>query len=504
MKTNLFICSMVLVMSLTFVGCKGNENNPDDPKQETTDAKLISQNGMYYEIEMQDGTRLYFRKMRDYTDTPYYFSLISAGKFYAGHSQEKELTEKYAYSGKLTIPASVKIDMGGGKNETYSVEGVEGGACWGMSKLSAVVFPISMRTIGEMAFAECNGIESIEIPNKITELYTTFYKCKSLKEIKLPESLTLFSGAVDGCQSIKAIDLPNKLTTFRIGKCASFKPSNLPSSITTISIENCPSMDKIDLPSGLKWLSLNEDSALVTLSIPQNVEEVSLYGCAGLKEVKCYAVTPPHYFGLMDYQKYILYVPKESISKYQADEDGWAFHASQILPLEGGSPDTPTSDCNNIQASYLPIGASGLGEMNEQLVSGAKSWFYDEKYGARVSKSNTEAWLFTPTYDMSGMASVKVSFEHAINFAGDMQTQQTMWVTDNFTGDVTTTNWQQVTIPNYPTGNNWTFVSNTVNIPIQYVGDKTVIAFKYTSGGSGSTATWEIKNLTINAVCANN
>ena len=282
MKTNLFICSMVLVMSLTFVGCKGNENNPDDPKQETTDAKLISQNGMYYEIEMQDGTRLYFRKMRDYTDTPYYFSLISAGKFYAGHSQEKELTEKYAYSGKLTIPASVKIDMGGGKNETYSVEGVEGGACWGMSKLSAVVFPNSMRTIGEMAFAECNGIESIEIPNKITELYTTFYKCKSLKEIKLPESLTLFSGAVDGCQSIKAIDLPNKLTTFRIGKCASFKPSNLPSSITSISIENCPSMDKIDLPSGLKWLSLNEDSALVTLSIPQNVEEVSLYGCAGL------------------------------------------------------------------------------------------------------------------------------------------------------------------------------------------------------------------------------
>ena len=173
-------------------------------------------------------------------------------------------------------------------------------------------------------------------------------------------------------------------------------------------------------------------------------------------------------------------------------------------PNNPTNPDTPSSDCNNFQASYLPTGASGLGEMKEQLVSGAQSWFYDAKYGARVSKSNTEAWLYTPVYDMRDKASVQVSFQHAINYAGDMATQQTMWVTDNFTGDVTTTNWQQITIPNYPAGNNWTFVSNTVNIPIQYVGEKTVIAFKYTSGSNTSTATWEIKNLTVKAVCANN
>lgn len=164
----------------------------------------------------------------------------------------------------------------------------------------------------------------------------------------------------------------------------------------------------------------------------------------------------------------------------------------------------PSTECENIQASYLPTGASDLGEMKEQLVTGARGWFYDTQYGARVSKSNTEAWLYTPEYDMSNMASVTVTFQHAINYAADMTTRQTMWVTDNFTGDVTTTSWRQVTIPNYPAGNNWTFVSNTVNIPIQYVGAKTVIAFKYTSGGSGNTATWELKNLTINAVCANN
>jgi hypothetical protein len=119
-------------------------------------------------------------------------------------------------------------------------------------------------------------------------------------------------------------------------------------------------MNQINLPNGLKSIWLYNDSALTTLSIPQNVEYVQLYGCAGLNKVKCYAVNPPNYGGLMDYQKFILYVPKESISKYQADEDGWAFHASQILPLEGSTPDHPSSDCSNIQASYLPTGASML------------------------------------------------------------------------------------------------------------------------------------------------
>lgn len=351
MKTKSFIWLMTLVVALALVGCKGNDGNiPDDPQnpEETAEAKLISLKGMYYEIEMRDGSRLYFRKMKDFTDTPYYFSLISAVTFYSGHSQEKEMVEKYAYSGILKIPSSVKVNMGNGKNETYSVEGVEGGACRGMYKISAVVFPNSIRTIGEMAFAMCDGIESVEIPNQITELHSTFYKCKSLKEIKLPESLTFFAGLVDECPSIKEIILPSKLTLFQIRGCASFKPSNFPDSISVIHIEGCSAMNQINLPNGLKSIWLYNDSALTTLSIPKNVEYVQLYGCAGLNEVKCYAVNPPNYGGLMDYQKFILYVPKESISKYQADEDGWAFHASQILPLEGSTPDHPSSDCSNI------------------------------------------------------------------------------------------------------------------------------------------------------------
>lgn len=303
MRTKYFIFSMAaaVILSMGFVGCKGNTNNPDDPQTETADAKYIGHHGSYYEIEMKDGTRLYFQRRQDYKDTPYYFALSNADEYYSGYSNQSEMAEQYAYSGKLTIPSSVTINTGNAK-ETYSVEGINGRACFAMKKLREVSLPTSIRFIDGEAFMGCSSLESINIPNGVTTLYWVFMNCSNLKNVNLPESI---------------IDLPE-------------------------TFECCTSLETIELPSKLERMhsALYGCSSITALSIPQSVTTVgSLGGCTNLKEVKCYAVEPPSigYNSESEWDnavKFILYVPKGSISKYQNSYWGTDYFAKEIRPLD--------------------------------------------------------------------------------------------------------------------------------------------------------------------------
>ena len=84
-----------------------------------------------------------------------------------------------------------------------------------------------------------------------------------------------------------------------------------------------------------------------------------------------------------------------------------------------------------------------------------------------------------------------MTFDHAVNFAKDMQTQQTLWVKE-----VGTENWQQVTIATYPAGNSWDFISSgNIDLSAQK-GKKVQLGFKYVSTDQGA-ATWEIKNVKV-------
>lgn len=86
-----------------------------------------------------------------------------------------------------------------------------------------------------------------------------------------------------------------------------------------------------------------------------------------------------------------------------------------------------------------------------------------------------------------------------INYADNMSNDQTLWISSNYSsGDPTSASWTPLTIPTYPAGNNWTFVSSgAISIPAAFIGQSNVhIAFKYLSNNE-KAATWEIKNLLL-------
>lgn len=176
-------------------------------------------------------------------------------------------------------------------------------------------------------------------------------------------------------------------------------------------------------------------------------------------------------------------------------------HDPYIVGLKLEAPVVP---CEEIDETHLALGGTDydLGRMTQQSISGQYYWRYQSSYGATCQDVGGEDWLLTPIYDLSQAQKVTLSFEHALNFANvdRMGNEQSLWVTPDYIS-ISGSEWHKVTIPNYPTGTNWTYVSTSVDIPLEYLGSSTVFAFVYNVPEGNSKLKWEIKNLNVHASC---
>ena len=111
------------------------------------------------------------------------------------------------------------------------------------------------------------------------------------------------------------------------------------------------------------------------------------------------------------------------------------------------------------------------------------------KASAYVNKTNyaTESWLISPVIDMSSAVNPVLSFMTVARYGSNANL--TLWAREKG-GD-----WAQLSFSNYGTGNDWNFVSNTVDLSA-YAGKTLQFAYKYVSTGTGAS-TWEIKNVEV-------
>lgn len=115
------------------------------------------------------------------------------------------------------------------------------------------------------------------------------------------------------------------------------------------------------------------------------------------------------------------------------------------------------------------------------------------EYGMKASayvnntKYASESWLISPVIDMSKAVKPELSFENVAKFGSN--SNHTLWAREK-DGE-----WAQLTISNYGSGKDWTFVKNTIDVSA-YAGKTLQFAFKYVSTTSGA-GTWEIKNIKL-------
>jgi hypothetical protein len=164
--------------------------------------------------------------------------------------------------------------------------------CCPCGKSGVVIVPMSVTTIGDYAFYDCESLTSIELPASVTEIGDyAFYACKSLTNVKLPASVTeIGQWAFYSCTSLTSIELPSSLTT--IGVCA---------------FSSCTSLTSIELPASLTSIG---DSAFAW--------------CSSVKTVTSLNTEPPTLmYGVFESCPIeTVYVPIEAVEAYQ-EADGW-------------------------------------------------------------------------------------------------------------------------------------------------------------------------------------
>lgn len=112
----------------------------------------------------------------------------------------------------------------------------------------------------------------------------------------------------------------------------------------------------------------------------------------------------------------------------------------------------------------------------------------------------SESWLISPAIDLSKVTTAALVFDHTGKFfTANKLTEQEVYVSKDYSGsgDPTSATWTKLTIPTWPSGSDWTFVSSgNIELTGMAGNAKVFLAFKYVSTTAGA-ATWEIKNVVV-------
>lgn len=148
-------------------------------------------------------------------------------------------------------------------------------------------------------------------------------------------------------------------------------------------------------------------------------------------------------------------------------------------------------DCT-VENTYLQSGITDVWSNDPQY-----GWVAKGSRGAstNLTRYQTDASLLTPEIDLTDYAVAYFTFDHACKWAEINKPEEQLSVSVRTSDGVDT----PLTISNWPSGSNWTFVNSGRTDINRFTGGKIRLVFRYTSTEQEAT-TWEIKNLAVTAM----
>ena len=184
---------------------------------------------------------------------------FKADGIYYNITSEEDLTVEvtyqsksgYSYQGEMIIPSIVTYN-----EKTYSVTSIGDSACYECRSLKSITIPKSVRSIGSSVFRACISLTSVYISDiaawcnmKLSDYQSTpfsraehlYIDGKKITKLIIPESVTSIGNyAFCGCKVLTSITIPESVTSIGNGafrSCASLTSITIPESVTSIGDE---------------------------------------------------------------------------------------------------------------------------------------------------------------------------------------------------------------------------------------------------------------------------
>lgn len=196
-----------------------------------------------------------------------------------------------SYKGEVVIPESVDY-----YGTIYRVTAIGERAFAACEELTSVVIPNNITTIGRSAFNGCDILSSIVIPNGVTTIEEYTFCGSGIKSIEIPASVTTINeGAFQSCNNLISIDIPDNVT--EIGKaifsgCSKLAEVRIGSGITTIptnAFSGCSSLAKITIPTNITTIeeyAFNNCSNLAIVTLGSGITSIGNYAFRNCNRLK--------------------------------------------------------------------------------------------------------------------------------------------------------------------------------------------------------------------------
>ena len=226
-----------------------------------------TKNIIYYNYGYIDGLKRLFAKVAFDKQDDFY--QIYGRRYFDEYGSDRSSVNVYKKDGD--IPSTLKhISVkGGGEVPQY--------AFYGCHSVESIELPNTMTNIGYSAFGYCSNLASISIPDSVTSIENeAFYGCNSLTNliashvhsgipkdqlvsVTIPDGITIIcNSAFSGCGSLTSVTIPDSVTSIgssAFSDCSRLASVTIPFTVREIgdyAFSECESLHKVVLPGWLR------------------------------------------------------------------------------------------------------------------------------------------------------------------------------------------------------------------------------------------------------------